>query len=137
MAFFKWLTALILCLFLSALHAWPIGAKGHVIGPAIHSTYFITPNNAAFSVHAKLYAGNLLNGLCRYNATYDLGEEIVRSGDVVAFDAFALKALVGEGANCMSVSYTQKQQVMDSMLMVTDGINYVNTIPAMSQVTIY
>lgn len=116
--------------------AWNIGSKGRVNGPSIHTTYFLTPNNAPFSVHAEAYVGKFVDGACRYNAIYDLGTESLMTGDFFDFDAFQLKSVIGTGYNCMTLYYTYKQLVLETFLLNSDGINYNGTIPATSEVTI-
>ncbi len=117
-------------------HGWSIGSKGRVDGPSIHSTYFLTPENAPHEVHAQVYAGTLVNGSCVYNAAYDLGTETIKTGDVIDIDAFRLKSIIGTGYTCMTIFYTSKQVVMETIQLNTDGINYTTTIPATSEVNV-
>ena len=117
-------------------YAWNIGAKGRVVGPSIHTTYFLTPNNSTFLVHAQAFVGSFVNGLCQHTTSYDLGNAMLQSGNTVDIDAFALKSVIGLGYNCMSIYYINRQQVIETFQLVTDGINYINTIPATTQVMI-
>lgn len=117
-------------------HAWNIGSKGRVNGPSIHSTYFITSENAPFEIHAQAYVGSFVNGSCVYNAAYDLGTETVRTGDVIDIDAFRLKSVIGTNYSCMTIFYSNKQMVMETIQLNTDGINYITTEPATSEITI-
>src|SRR5690606_18883219 len=119
-----------------ASFAWNIGSKGRVNGPSIHSTYFTTPNNASFPVHAQAYVGSLVNGTCQYNAAYDLGTEEIKTGDVIDIDAFRLKSIIGMGYSCMTIFYTLKQIVMETFQLNSDGINYVTASPATADISI-
>ena len=116
--------------------AWNIGSKGRVSGPSIHTTYFLTTNNAPFPVHAEAYVGKFVDGACRYDSIYDLGTETLMTGDFFDFDAFQLKSVIGTGYNCMTLYYTYKQLVLETFILNSDGINYNGTIPATSEVTI-
>jgi hypothetical protein len=121
---------------MDSTHAWNIGSKGRVNGPSIHTTYFLTPNNATFPVQAKAYVGKYISGTCQYNAVYDLGTETLKSGDLIDIDAFRLKSIIGTGYNCMTIAYTYRQIVMETILLLYDGVNYVTTNPTTSEVTI-
>lgn len=121
---------------LNSAHAWNIGNKGRVNGPSIHSTYFLTPNNSNFGVHAKALVGTWANNACQYSATYDIGAENLSTGDFVDIDAYQLKSVVGGGYSCMSIYYNYKQLVIESFQLVWDGFNYDTTVPATSEVTI-
>src|SRR3990167_2935326 len=101
-----------LMLIMQSSRALTIGSKGRVSGPSIHTTYFLTPNNAPTPVQAKAYAGYFANGNCQYNAIYDLGNEIVKTGDFIDIDAFLVKSIIGINYNCMSIYYTYKQLVI-------------------------
>jgi len=116
--------------------AWNIGSKGSVIGPSIHTTYFLTPNNASFPVHAQAYVGTYVNGICNYAAIYDIGTDNLKTGDYVDIDAFQLKSVIGTNYNCMTIYYTYKQLVMETFLLLFDGINYNNSAPTVSEVMI-
>lgn len=116
--------------------AWVIASKGRSNGPTIHTTYFLTPNNAGIPVHASAYVGSFLNGLCQYRAIYQLGTETVQTGDFVDLDAFQFKALVGGNYTCATIYYTYQQLVLDTFVLIFDGVNYQNSIPATSEVTI-
>lgn len=135
-AFLRFLTAALILFSAQANASFLIGAKGHVNGPAIHSTYFYTPNNAPFTVTAAAYVGNRINGMCQYVASYNIGSEVLQTGDVVAIDANQLKALAGGGYNCMSIFYNYRQVVRNSFTLFFDGINYNTSAPATDQVTI-
>lgn len=122
-------------------HAWNIGAKTRVNGPTIHITYFLTPDNGSIPVHATAHLGTLVNGICTdiaNNAVYDLGSETIRTGDMIDVDAFMLKSVIGinPNINCMSVYYQYSQLVIETFQLYSDGFNYVNTVPATSEVTI-
>lgn len=131
----KW-TLLFAALLMHPLFAWNIGSKGRVTGPSIHTTYFLTPNNQAFPVHAQAYVGLFLNGGCVYNAIYNIGFDTLKTGDTIDIDAFALKSLIGLGANCMTIYYTYRQVVIETFQITNDGINYINTNPPTAEVTI-
>lgn len=132
----KWIYAILFLVLLQSAQAWNIGSKGRVNGPSIHSTYFTTPNNASYPVRAQAYVGMLVNGSCQYNAVYDLGSEEIRTGDVIDFDAFRLKSTIGMGYTCMTIFYTLKQIVMETIELNSDGINYVSSDPATSEIAI-
>lgn len=117
-------------------HAWNIGSKGRVNGPTIHTTYFLTPNNAAFPVRAKAYVGSYINGACQYTSVYDLGSETLQSGDFIDIDAFQLKSVIGTRYNCITMMYFYKQIVMETFQLVFDGVNYTSSYPTTSEVTI-
>jgi len=121
---------------ISSGYAWNIGSKGRVNGPSIHTTNFLTSNNAPFPVHAEAYVGFYVDGTCQYNAVYDLGTDILQTGDVIDIDAFRLKAVIGTGYGCMTISYTYKQIVMETIQLNSDGINYITSNPATAEVTI-
>lgn len=116
--------------------SWNFATKGRALGPSIHTTYFLTPDNAGFDVNAKAYLGKLINGICVADVIYDMGTEFLQTGDFVDFDAFKLKAIVGTSYNCISVYYTYRQLVIETFLLVRDGIYYVTTIPPVSEVNI-
>lgn len=116
--------------------AWVIGAKGRATGPTFHTTYFLTPNNQSFPIHATAYLGKLINGTCQYEAIYDIGTDSLRTGDFVDLDAFALKSAVGGGYSCMAIYYAHRQIVMESLQLFWDGLNYFNSFPATSEVSI-
>lgn len=116
--------------------AWTIGAKGRVNGPAIHTTYFLTPNNGLFPVRAKAYTGTFVNGICQYSVLSDLGYEGLKTGDRIDIDAFALKSIFGGGFGCLTIYYFYKQQVIETIQLAWDGFNYIASFPPVSQVTI-
>lgn len=116
--------------------AWNIGAKGRVNGPAIHTTYFLTPNNGAFPVKAKAYVGFFANGSCQFNSMYEIGTDTLQTGNFVDIDGFALKSIIGEGYGCMTIYYTYKQLVKETFQLFFDGINYSSTFPATAEVMI-
>lgn len=135
--FIKWIG--LLAFFLLAMnlsHAWTIGSKGRVTGPAIHTTYFLTPNNQAFDVHALAYVGYFVNNSCQITQVYDIGSEKLASGDFVDINAFLLRDLVGSGYSCMTIYYTYHQLVTETLELFWDGFNYYTTNPTMSEVTI-
>lgn len=122
-------------------HAWNVGSKGRVNGPAIHTTFFLTPHNGAFPVHATARLGSLVNGICTdiaNNQAYDLGTDTLKTGDFIDIDAFMLKSLIGmnPNANCMSIYYQYTQLVIETFQLFTDGMNYINTNPPTSEITI-
>lgn len=129
---------LIFCLFLfnTGFANWNFASKTHVVGSSIHTTYFLTPNNASFEVKAKAYLGKFINGKCVYNAINDMGSELLKTGDFVDFDGNQLRMIVGLNYNCMSVYYTYQQLVIETFLLVSDGINYIASIPPTSEVII-
>lgn len=128
--------AILILITLNACYAWNIGSKGRVNGPSIHTTYFTTSNNGSFPVHAQAYVGLLVNGTCRYSAVYDLGSEEIKTGDAVDIDAFRLKSIIGMGYTCMTMFYTSKQIVLETILLNSDGINYTLSVPATAEVNI-
>ena len=125
-----------LIFFSSSLFAWNIGIKSRTSGPNIHSSYFLTPNNAAVPVTAKGYLGKFNNGHCNYNSIYDLGTMDIQTGDIVDIDAYLLKALVGMEYNCMKIVYTYKLMTTETFLLFFDGLNYVNSFPATKSIVI-
>lgn len=115
--------------------AWTIGAKGRVNGPVIHTTFFLTPNNQAFSIAAQAYMGTWVNGNCQPSTTlYNLGYENLQTGDFVDIDAFQLKAVMGGGYSCMTIFYNRQQPVNESFQLVWDGYNYVTTTPTQFEI---
>lgn len=123
-------------LFFPMAFAWNIGSKEHVTGPMIHSTYFVTTNNERIKVHAKAYAGKYINGLCLYNNIYDIGNEQLKTGDTIRIDAYALKSLIGNQFDCMSIYYYGQQIVLETFQLITDGVNYIGTFPSQMAVTV-
>jgi hypothetical protein len=118
-------------------HAWTIGTKGRVNGPSIHTSYFLTPNNQSFIVHANAFAGTWANGICQQGTTlYDLGNENLATGDIIDIDAFQLKAIMGGGYACLTIYYYSKQLVIETMQLNWDGFNYTMSLPAQSEITI-
>lgn len=133
----KWTLILaVSTLILNSSYAWNIGAKGRVVGPVIHTTYFLTSNNASFPVKAMAYVGSYVNGTCNYNATYNIGSDHLQTGDFVDIDGFMLKSVVGGGYSCMTIFYTNKQVVMETFQLFYDGINYNTSNPSTAEVTI-
>ena len=126
----------ILIMMLQSAYAWTIGEKGRTLGPAIHTTYFLTPNNQAFPVQGQAYAGVFINGTCIYSVVYTIGTITLKTGNVVDIDAYALKQLIGPGFNCVTLSYTHNQTVKETFLLYTDGINYITTNPPTAEVSI-
>jgi hypothetical protein len=123
-------------LFVESNHAWNIGRKIYVSGPVVHTTYFLTPNNASAPVTAQAYVGLYLNGVCQYNAVYPIGKENLKTGDLISIDGYQLMALVGPNYNCMTIQYMGRQQVAETFQLLSDGINYVSSIPAQVEVAI-
>lgn len=119
-----------------AYAAWNIGGKGRVTGPAIHTTYFLTPNNQSFPIQAQAYVGLFLNGVCVYNTIYNMGTETFKTGEFFDIDAFALKAIIGTGYNCITIFYTYKQVVTETFQLFSDGFNYTVTNPPTAEVNI-
>lgn len=126
----------ILMLVIKPTHSYTIAQKGRVSGPAIHTTYFLTPNNNGFQVRATAFPGTWVNGTCVYAAQYNIGQDFLQSGDFVDLDAFRLKSIVGNGYSCLTIYYLYKQPVIDTVQLVWDGFNYNTTIPATSEVTV-
>jgi len=116
-------------------HAWNIGSKGRVNGQSIHTTYFLTPNNAPYPVHAIVYAGNVDHGTCVYSAVYDVGTEVLKTGDFVDISGSQLQAVVGM-YGCMTVKYFNKQVVMETYELINNGVSYESSNPVKSEVTI-
>lgn len=116
--------------------SFSFASKGRTTGPSIHTTYFLTPNNAGLDINAKAYMGKWINGNCVYNDIYDMGSEYLQTGDFVDFDSLKLKAIVGTTYNCMSVYYTYKQLVIETFLLMNDGRYYVGSFPPTSEVNI-
>jgi hypothetical protein len=123
---------------MNSSHAsYSIGTKGRVNGPAIHTTYFLTPNNQAFDVRAQAYVGTWVNGVCQQNsALFALGTERLQTGDFVDIDAFELKSVVGGDYSCMTIFYTYTQLVNESFQLNWDGFNYTASTPMQDEVTI-
>lgn len=121
---------------LGVAYAWNIGSKGRVNGPAIHTTYFLTPNNQSFLVHAQAYVGTFMNGYCRYNTVYDLGNEMIKTGDMIDIDAFRLRFVIAGGNSCMSIYYYYHQLVIENFKLIWDGFNYTSSIPFQNEITI-
>ena len=135
----KWalLFAMLMVLMDSSHASWSIGSKVGVNGPIVHSTYFLTPNNAPAPVSAQAYVGAaILNGNCQYTAVYNLGTEVLNTGDTFYVDAYLLKNLINGGYTCMSVYYTYKQLVIDTFQLTYDGINYITSNPQTDEITI-
>lgn len=130
------LLLLTVCCLPITIHAWTIGSKLNTTGPSIHITYFLTPNNAKVLVKAEAYLGLYLSGTCAYSSRYDIGEEEIKTGDYIKIDAFALKALIGNGYNCMSMFYTYKQRIIETFLLIFDQGNYITTYPNFQQINI-
>jgi hypothetical protein len=127
---------LALIVIIQPAYAWNIGSKGRVTGPVVHTTYFLTPNNQPFDVHAQAYVGTWANGSCQYNAQYDIGQDLLQTGNFVDIDAYQLKSVVGGGYSCMTIFYTYKTLVMETFQLTWDGINYTASIPTSVEVTI-
>lgn len=125
-----------LMLALKPSHSFTVAQVGRVNGQAIHTTYFQTPNNQGFDVKGTMFVGQYVNGNCSYNAQYDIGETFLKTGNFTDLDAFQLVSIIGDGNTCMSIYYSLNQPVIDTFQLVWDGFNYVNTIPASSEVTV-
>ena len=125
-----------LMLFINPSHSFTALQKGRVNGPAIHSTYFLTPNNQGFDVRATAYPGTWVNGSCVYAEQYHLGQDFIKTGDRADLDAYQLKAVVGGGYSCLTIVYHYQQPVVDVVQLGWDGLNYTTTIPATTEVTI-
>ncbi len=117
-------------------HAYTIAEKGRVSGPAIHTTYFLTPNNEGFEVRATALPGKWVGGTCVYSAQYNIGRSFLKTGDFVDLDAFRLKSIIGSGYSCLTIYYHYTQPVIDTVQLIWDGFNYSNTVPATSEVTV-
>lgn len=127
---------IILLLTFQQVFAWSIGAKGRTTSPSIHTTYFLTPNNQAYDVHASAYMGYFVNNSCQYNAIYDLGTEKLATGDYFDINAYWLRDLVGSGYSCMIIYYNYHQVVYETLQLFWDGFNYYTTNPSASEITI-
>lgn len=125
-----------LMILVNPTHAWNVASKSVANGPVIHATYFLTPNNENVKVHAQGYVGSFLNGICRYYAIYDLGDEMVKTGDIIYYDGIRLKSLITTAFNCMTVYYTYQQIVNETFKLQTDGINFVTSFPEKSEMSI-
>lgn len=117
-------------------YAWTFASKGRANGNVIHITYFLTPNNEKVPVHAVVYTGHLINGICEYANQYDMGVDSIQTGDRVVMDGLTLLEVVGGNAACMVTFYTYHQFVTDTLRLVSTNANYVATIPATSEVMI-
>ncbi len=125
--------------------AWQIGAKNRMSSAPIHSTYFLTPNNQPIQIRGIANMGYMNNGICDYSqgSSYSLGQVLVRTGDQIYIDAYRLLAMAGNAYTCIQITYTNAEntkQVFQPMQewfqLVWNGMNYVNSFPAISQVTI-
>lgn len=116
--------------------AFNLAQKGRVSGTAIHTTYFLTPNNAAFDIKGTAMVGTWLNGSCVYASQINIGKDKLKSGDFVDLDAGQLKSLAGGGYSCVTFFYLYKRPVMDTMQLAWDGLNYTTTLPLTSEVNI-
>lgn len=133
----KWTAVfLVLMMAMQTGRAWNIGSKTTLTGSTIHSTYFLTPNNAPFTVQAKAYMGYLINGICQYATIYDVGSEVLKTGDTVNIDGLLLASLVGNGYSCMTLSYTNQQTARETFQLYFDGLHYNLSQPAMAEVMI-
>lgn len=127
---------IVLIMLINMSYAWNIGTKGRVSGPTIHTTYFLTPQNSPFPVHAQANVGSFVNGTCQYATTYDLGTEMLATGDKIDIDAFKLKSVVGLGYSCITINYFSNQVVRETLQLVSDGVNYITSYPTTDEVTI-
>lgn len=133
----KWMPFIILLAVTStSSYSFNLAQKGRVSGMAIHTTYFLTPNNAAFDIQGTAMVGTWLNGTCVYASQVNIGRDKLKSGDFVDLDAAQLKSLAGGGYSCVTFFYQYKQPVMDTMQLAWDGLNYTTTQPATSEVNI-
>lgn len=132
---YRYLTGMLLLLAIGTGHAWTIGAKGRVNGPAIHTTFFLTPNNQSFLISAQAYMGSWVNGNCQQgSALVSIGADNLQTGDFVDIDAFELKGVMGGGYSCMTIYYNQKQFVTETFQLVWDGYNYTTTNPSQFEI---
>lgn len=136
---------LILILFPVITQAWQIGTKNRMSSAPIHATYFLTPNNQLTPIRGVANVGYMNNGICDYSqgTTYSLGQELVKTGDQLYVDAYRLLAVIGNAYTCIQITYTNAEnakQVFQPMQewfeLIWNGSNYVNSFPAISQVTI-
>lgn len=112
------------------LFAWTIGNKLKVLGPAVHLTYFQTPNNQMREVVASLYVGRLASLNCEYVKIYQLGKEKIRSGDQYLIDGRSLQEVIGFQYDCARILYTTKKgAVIEEFLLFHDAVNYTSTYP--------
>lgn len=132
----KWSLLFATLMMMNPGHSFTVAEKGRVNGPAIHSTYFLTPNNQDYEVRATAYPGAWVNGTCVYEAQYSLGHDFIKTGDTVDLDAFQLKSLIGGGYSCLTIVYHYQQPVVDIVQLVWDGLNYTTTVPSKTEVTI-
>lgn len=116
-------------------YAYTFASLGQVNGPAIHTTYLFTTNNAEALVRAKAYVGHWANGVCLYANQYDMGVTRLKTGNQLYLDASKLQSIVGNGYTCMTVSYFYQQPVLDTYQLLWSGTAYTGTLPATSQVT--
>jgi hypothetical protein len=133
---YKWIALYSLLFLTHTGFGWTIGAKGRVMGPAIHATYFTTPNNAPVKVQAIAYLGFFSNNRCVYSATYNIGTTTLKTGDVVYVDGNLLQEVAGVTYNCIMINYTTHQQVMESFLLQSNGFSYFNSFPDSMKVNI-
>jgi hypothetical protein len=119
-------------------HAFSIGSKGRANGPSIHTTYFLTPQNAQFPVKAQVLAGSWLNGYCIYQTTNPIaiGTELLKTGDFIDIDAYLLREIIGSGYDCLALYYTYNQLVIESFQILWDGFNYRASFPPLTEVSI-
>jgi hypothetical protein len=136
MVLWKWTLVFgVFALSMHVSHAYTFANKGQVNGPAIHTTYFFTTNNIDAKVKAKAYVGHWTNGACLYAGQYDMGVELLRTGNQVYLDASKLKSIIGNGYTCMTISYFNQQPVLDTFQLLWNGSAYTATLPATSNVT--
>jgi hypothetical protein len=132
-----WVFAILIAAMNSSYASYSVAAKGRVTGPAIHTTYFLSPNNQPFDVRAQAYMGSWINGVCQQNtALFSLGTERLQTGDFIDIDAFELKSVMGGGYSCMTIFYTYQQIVNESFQLTWDGFNYTATTPMQDEITI-
>jgi hypothetical protein len=117
-------------------HAFNIASLNFVNGPEIHTTYFFTTNNQPVNVQAEVYMGNFVNGICQYGSHFNMGKELIRTGNQVVMDAYRLKSIAGGGYNCMTIFYNSTQLVYETIGLQWNGVNYTASYPTLSQVTI-
>ncbi len=136
-----WKWTLIFGVFVLSLHAghatyaYTFQSLGQVNGPAIHTTYLFTTNNAEALVRAKAYVGHWANGTCLYAGQYEMGVMRLKTGNQIYLDASKLQSIVGGGYTCVTISYFNKQPVLDTYQLVWNGTAYTGTLPATSHVT--
>ncbi|MBA3661395.1 MAG: hypothetical protein H0W64_06685 [Gammaproteobacteria bacterium] len=132
----KWILFFYFLLATCSIFAWNIGSKGRSTGPAFHTTYFLTPNNQSFTIHATAFLGKWIDSICQPEALLDMGQDELKTGNYVDLDAFALRSRVGMGYTCMTINYFYRQKATETFALFSDGVNYVGSYPYTSEVSI-